>query len=223
MATFRAVRRGFTLVELLVSISIIAILVSITMPQLASVRATSRRLKCMTNLKGFGTAFELYMRDSKGMLPKVLPFYQADVPDNPDDPQLLDLLESYMDVKAPYYDENDVLVVTEPFLCPEDKDDDAGRAIGLSYEYWPGGLMALREWFRNDPNPAFTVTRFYEDARNREWPVLVDAKDWHPGNPLTKKNALYFGDWRVDWMVFDPGEIEPPTVPPIPPGPPPGG
>jgi prepilin-type N-terminal cleavage/methylation domain-containing protein len=203
MGKHRQPTRGFTLVELLVVICIIAIIVGITLPALGSARATSRRLKCLTNLKGFGVAFELYMRDSKGILPRVMPLYEADLPTNPDDPQLLQVLESYMDVKAPYYDENDVLIVTEPFLCPADNDPEAGRALGFSYQYWPGVLMLLREWGRSDPNPPFTVTKFYEDTKNRLWPVLADAGDWHPGNPLTHKNALLFGDWRADWLELD--------------------
>ncbi len=212
--------RGFTLIELLVVISIIALLVGITLPQLASARSTARRIKCLTNLKGFGTAFELYMKDSKGLLPKVQPFYEASRPRNPEDPQLLDLLESYMDVKAPYYDADGKLIVTEPFLCPEDKGEDVGRSTGFSYEYWPGVLMLVREIFRADTRQEFNVTKFYEDVRNRDFPVLADSKDWHTGNPLTKKNALYYGDWRVDWQILDPASSNstptpaPPTLPP---------
>jgi len=212
--TAKARGRAFTLVELLVSIAIIAILTSIAIPQLASARAAARRVKCLTQLKGFGTAFELYMQESKGLLPRVTPFFDVNLPRNPDDPQLLELLEQYLDVKAPYYDENDQLVVHAPYLCPEDKDPDAGLQTGFSYQYWPGVLMLAREIFRADPNPPFTVTKFYQDVRNREWPVLADGRDWHKGNPLTKKNGLRFGDWSADWLLFDPGAQD--STPPIP-------
>jgi prepilin-type N-terminal cleavage/methylation domain-containing protein len=215
-------RPAFTLVEILVSIAIIAVLTSIALPSLAGARSTARRLKCLTQLKGLGTAFELYMKDSKGLLPRVTPFYDVDLPSNPNDPQLLDLLEQYTDVKAPYYDENDKLIVHPPYLCPEDNDLDAGRQTGFSYQYWPGVLMLAREVFRADPNPPFTVTKFYEDVRNRDWPVLSDWRDWHPGNPLTKKNALHYGDWRADWLIMDPESAsQPPPLPDIPPIPPP--
>jgi prepilin-type N-terminal cleavage/methylation domain-containing protein len=207
---------GFTLIELLVVISIIAILVSLTLPALGKVRETSRRLKCMTNLKGFGVAFTLYMNENKEKLPYVMPFHNENFPDNPNDPQLLDIMEGYMDVKAPYTNEQGVLVVTEPFLCPSDSGEDAGRETGLSYEYWAGGLMLLREIFADDRNPGGTVTLFYEG--NPRFPVMADSQPWHTGGPKYDQNALYFGDWRVDWLDLNP-EDELPEGIPIPPGP----
>jgi len=215
---------GFTLIELLVVIAIIAVLVGILIPSLAGARSASRRIKCLTNLKGFGIAFELYRKDSKNdLLPRVLPFHDPNLPPLPNDPQLLEVLEAYMDVPPPRRsiegDPSSPLIVTEPYLCPEDKDG-TGLRTGFSYEYWAGVLMTAREIFRADMNAGFTVSRFYE--ANPTFPVLADAGDWHPGNTQTKKNALYFGDWRADWLTTDPNTTVP-TMPPPPPIPPPGG
>ena len=192
---------AFTLIELLVVITIISIMVGITLPALGKMRAVSKRLKCLTNLKGFGVAFELYRKDNKDLLPYVLPFHNDNFPQNPNDPQLLDVLEGYMDVQPPYHDAAGNLVVTEPFLCPADTDN-VGLQTGFSYEYWPGALMVAREIFRADPNPEATVSRFYE--LNATFPVLSDANPWHPGGKQYDQNALYFGDWRADWLVMDP-------------------
>ncbi|MBC7773300.1 MAG: prepilin-type N-terminal cleavage/methylation domain-containing protein [Pyrinomonadaceae bacterium] len=210
-----ALRAAFTLIELMVVIVIIGILVGITLPALSKARETSKRLKCLTNLKGFGMAFELYRNANKDLLPYVLPFHNASFPQNPSDPQLLDVMEGYMDSKTPYYNEAGELVVTEPFLCPSDTDN-VGLETGFSYEYWPGVLMVAREIFRGDRNPAGTVSRFYEF--NPNFPVLADANPWHPGRPRTYRanedgsltqtaydqNGLYFGDWRADWLNMDP-------------------
>lgn len=196
---------GFTLIELLVVIGIIAILVSITLPAIGGARAQARRLKCLTNLKGWGVAFQLYYAENRDRLPYVMPFYDVGVPFDPQDPQLLQVMDAYMDVPAPFYNEAGVLVVTEPYLCPADRADDAGRATGLSYQYWAGGLMLLREFRGESVNTVpLTVTRFYE--MSPKFPLMADSQGWHPGGPKYNENALYFGDWRADWLLLDPEE-----------------
>jgi prepilin-type N-terminal cleavage/methylation domain-containing protein/prepilin-type processing-associated H-X9-DG protein len=51
---------GFTLVELLVVIAVIALLVAILMPSLASAREGAKAAACASNLRAFSSAFELY-------------------------------------------------------------------------------------------------------------------------------------------------------------------
>jgi prepilin-type N-terminal cleavage/methylation domain-containing protein len=61
-------RRGFTLVELLVVIGIIALLVSILMPALARARDQANRAKCLGNLRSLTNAWFMYAQDCKGRL-----------------------------------------------------------------------------------------------------------------------------------------------------------
>lgn len=59
----RTARLGFTLVELMVVIVIIAILMGVLMPNIARMREKGRRTVCATNLKQIHTLIETYMKD----------------------------------------------------------------------------------------------------------------------------------------------------------------
>lgn len=60
MVTLRALRRAFTLVELLVVIAIIGILMGLLLPAVQSARESARRLACANNLKQIGLAATLH-------------------------------------------------------------------------------------------------------------------------------------------------------------------
>ena len=65
LPTWRARVVGFTLVELLVVIGIIALLISILLPSLARARESANAVKCLSNQRSFTQALLIFVADRK--------------------------------------------------------------------------------------------------------------------------------------------------------------
>src|SRR5690348_10360690 len=65
--------RGFTLVELLVVIGLIALLIGMLMPALSRVRERSMQVACASNLRQIGMNLLIYANESRGWLYPVGP------------------------------------------------------------------------------------------------------------------------------------------------------
>ncbi len=66
------IKYGFTLIEVLVVIAIIAVLVGILLPVFSTVKAQSRKANCATNLMEIGTSISMYCADfDQRMIPCV--------------------------------------------------------------------------------------------------------------------------------------------------------
>ena len=62
-------RRAFTVIDVLVSMSVIAVLISLMLPQMRKVNESARRVACQSNLRQIGIGTLMYAQEYEGFLP----------------------------------------------------------------------------------------------------------------------------------------------------------
>lgn len=80
-------REGFTLIELMIVIAIIAILAAILVPNMIRARSRAHLTNCVNNLRNIGSALEMYTIDNDNRYPNSLglltPNYLKTIPECP--------------------------------------------------------------------------------------------------------------------------------------------
>lgn len=129
-------RPGFTLIEVLVSVTIIAILVGLAFVAIGSSLKSARQAKCNSNLRQLVMATAQYSDANKRLLP--LARDRIDV--RLGDIAPLPALEPHLGVPPPRL-EGSQLLTSELFRCPEDKV--IFKITGCSYDYMPTAMMMV--------------------------------------------------------------------------------
>jgi prepilin-type N-terminal cleavage/methylation domain-containing protein/prepilin-type processing-associated H-X9-DG protein len=90
MRMFSVRRKGFTLVELMISIAVIAILAAALLPALARARESARKSNCQKNLKQLGALLDMYVDDDpRAFYPRNIAAKNFYTPDDPFFPEYL--------------------------------------------------------------------------------------------------------------------------------------
>ncbi len=146
-------RPGFTLVELLVVITILAVLLGIGLPLTRSLIGRSREASCLNNLRSLGVALQSHLQDHNNVMPELAVGRSSKSDDQP-------VLET---VLLPY------LGSTDAFHCPADSKEFARSGSSYLWNSTQNGL------------PYGDLNFFGIKDRPDKIPLITDKEAWHPG------------------------------------------
>lgn len=178
---------GFTLVELLVTIGIIALLIGILMPVLSKVRVSANRTACAAQLRDIGNFFQMYLNDGKNRLPRVNTMPSVQPPLN-NAPSLIQLLEPYHHGATRVFECRQDSIRSMTAGAPAGFDTYYARE-GSSYQYDP--MLSIRA------GDQIKDLGQYQHGRESRIVIMMDYEAFH-GAPGSRgaKNYL-FADMHV--------------------------
>jgi prepilin-type processing-associated H-X9-DG protein/prepilin-type N-terminal cleavage/methylation domain-containing protein len=108
---------GFTLVELLVVIGIIALLMGMLLPALAKAREQARIVKCASNLRNVGAGIMIYVAENKGSYPAAYTYVGASIVNGMQTPSAA--VQGYVHWSSFIYGgHGNANIAQESFWCP---------------------------------------------------------------------------------------------------------
>jgi prepilin-type N-terminal cleavage/methylation domain-containing protein len=176
----RPKENGFTLLELLVVIGIIALLMGVLMPVIGKARSAALRTTCRSNLHSIGLAFRIYLDNNDDIMPLATNMPSLKLNNNP---PITEFLLSYL---------------SEPktFECPSDRGQQS--TTGQKYFVTESSSYAYNTELGGKPISKSRPAQNGEKERNIE--VMYDYAPFHgeAGKPGAE-NYLYADSHVSDW------------------------
>jgi len=145
-------RRGFSLMEILIVIAVLAVIAGIGIPLARSAVGKSREAACLNNLRSLGVALESYLQEHSQKLPELAAGRSSKTSDEA-------VLETTL---LPYVE------TPEAFKCPQD-----------AVQYAKSGSSYL--WNSTQNGLLVTELKFFGiKDRPDKIPLITDKEAWHP-------------------------------------------
>jgi len=149
-------KRGFSLVEILVALGIVALLACLVVPSCKILQARANSARCMGNLRALGSALQLYLGENQMIMPTL---DMARSSTSEDRPVIDNTLNRYVDDQR-------------VFICP------AGRQIALE-----SGTSYLWNFTLNGQTISNIASVKWNELLHwnnlGEIPVISDKEGWH--------------------------------------------
>lgn len=190
---------GFSLVEILVSIGVMAVLSAMLIPALSRVRKTSDATRCASNLRQIGMAIHMYVSDHDMLLPGPLRITQKVTYNNTDSGHLGYHLYDYLGLPKPRGTRQWIMVMYCPAwkrLAPDPDSVDATPYRLVTTGSLPGNKSGTPFGYIATSTTTYRLTAMTWDSL-QNIPAIEDADISTILAHETFRNTLFF-DWHVD-------------------------
>ena len=153
--------RAFTLIEMLVTISIIAVLAALMIPGVKNVLESSKSTKCVSNLRQLFTASQSWSSENNG---RIVPVFM------PNDPNNASSLNNWTGLLAPYLGRSQTNAFTSAADLPAAVCPLRPKKFGYGYNYlylsWIEASPPRNQWATQAGVASTAQTVFLVDSAN---------------------------------------------------------